>query len=346
MPGWSGAHEWRGYIPFEQMPRIDNPATHFIATANNKIVDDDYPYFISVDAAPGYRYARIAEQLRPLHDATATDFARIQADRLSIAARELVPHLLSVQPRTELARQALAQLRSWDYRLEPTSVAATIYSAARDALMRRLVEGLLGQEFVREMFSGGRGASAHAVRLRTYLPQFIEQNDPRLLDQSDPARATWRAALEQSLADAVEQLRAALGDDLQGWRWSKLHHTAPAHPLAALPEVGSQFNPPRAEYGGDADTVQAAGYFPAINYYIQGTQCYRQIIDLGDLDRAQWVVPLGASGHPGSPHYADQVEPWSHNQYVPMLYNWDEINASADATLILNGTDPRPSRPH
>jgi penicillin amidase len=212
--------------------------------------------------------------------------------------------------------------------------------------MRRLMEGLLGPELAREMFSGGRGASAHAVRLRTYLPQFIAQNDPRLLDPSDPARATWQAAMEQALADAVEQLRTALGDDLRGWRWSKLHHTAPAHPLAALPEIGSQFNPPRAEYGGDADTVQAAGYFPAINYHIQGTQCYRQIIDLGDLDRAQWVVPLGASGHPGSPHYADQVHPWSQNQYVPMLYNWDEINAAAESTLILNGTDPRPSRPH
>src|SRR5207244_12852628 len=109
-----------------------------------------------------------------------------------------------------------------------------------DALMRGLMEGLLGHELAREMFSGGRGAGTHALRLRTYLPQFIANNDSRLLDPSDPARASWRAALERALATAVEQLRALLGDEVEGWQWYKLHHSAPAHPLSVLPTVGLQ----------------------------------------------------------------------------------------------------------
>ncbi len=335
VPGWTGAHEWRGFIPFDEMPQLTNPATHFIASANNKIVDDDYPYFISVDAAPGYRYARIAEQLCGLQDATHEDFARIQADRLSIAARELVPHLLTLEPRDAIARRALDQLRAWDYRLEPDSVAATIYATTRDVLMRQLMEGLLGRELAREMFSGGRGAATHMLRLRTYLAQYIASGDARLLNASASASASWTAALENALSVAVAQLSALLGDDMEGWQWCKLHHTAPAHPLSVLPEVGLQFNPPRAQYGGDSDTVQAAGYFSAISYQVQGTQCYRQIIDLGALKRAQWVVPLGASGHPGSAHYADQVEPWSRNQYVPMLFDWHEIETEAEAKLEL-----------
>jgi penicillin amidase len=340
VPGWSGAHEWRGFVPFEEMPRVDNPATHFIATANNRIVGDDYPYFISVDSAPGYRYARIAEQLRPLQDATADDCAAIQADRLSLAARALVPYLLALEPRDEPGRRALAALRAWDHRLEPDSVAATMYSTVRDLLMRERMEDLLGAELAREMFSGGRGAATHALRLRTYLPRFIEQNDPRLFRPASEPRGTaaeWRAALEQAFDAAVQQLCGLLGADVDGWQWYKLHHTAPAHPLSVLPEVGLQFDPPRAEYGGDGDTVQAAGYFPALGFQIQGTQCYRQIIDLGDLNRARWVVPLGASGHPGSPHYADQVEPWQQNRYVPMLFDWDEIEREAEGRLILSG---------
>ena len=75
VPGWSGAHEWTGYIPFDEMPRALNPDTHWIATANNKVVGDDYPYYLSSDPGMGYRYERIAELLRPMRDATADDSA-------------------------------------------------------------------------------------------------------------------------------------------------------------------------------------------------------------------------------------------------------------------------------
>ncbi|MCA1553921.1 MAG: penicillin acylase family protein, partial [Chloroflexi bacterium] len=333
VPGWTGGHEWRGFIPFEEMPQVTNPGTHFIATANNKIVDDDYPYFISVDAAPGYRCARIAEQLRDLHDATQADFVRIHADRLSIAAREFVPHLIALQPGDDLAQRALERLRGWDFRLEPDSIAASIYALTRDVLMRTLMERLFGRELTHEMFSGGRGAAAHMLRLRTYLPRFIEADDTRLLDGTF---ASWRDALADAFTTALLQLRMLLGDNMDTWQWGRLHATAPVHPLAVLPEVGAQFNPPRAPYGGDGDTVQAAGYFSAISYQVQGTQCYRQIVDLADLAHAQWVIPLGASGHPGSPHFADQVAPWSQNGYVPMLFDWNEIEAEAEATLLLS----------
>jgi penicillin amidase len=337
VPGWSGEHEWSGYIPFEEMPRALNPATHWIATANNKIAGDEYPHYLSSDPGMGYRYERIAELIRPLHGATADDSAAMQADRLSVCAREFVPLLLAVEPDDDDTREALARLRSWDYRLEPDSVPAAIYAATRDALMRLLVEPIFGPELAHEMFSIGRGGSAHAARLRSYLPSYVREKDMRLLDAADPARASWPAALRSALHTALRTLRALLGDDMRGWQWSKLHHTGPLHPLSVLPEVGARFNPPAVPYGGDGDTVQAAGYFPALGFTVAGTQCYRQIIDLGDLAHARWVVPLGASGHPGSPHFADQVEAWRSNKHVPMLYDWAEIEQNAEAHLEMRG---------
>jgi penicillin G amidase len=337
VPGWSGAHEWSGYIPFDEMPRTLNPETHWIATANNRVVGDEYPHYLSDDPGMGYRYMRIAELIRPLRDATADDSAAMQADRLSVFAREFVPLLIAIEPDDD-SREALALLRSWDYRLEPDSVPAAIYAATRDALMRLLVEPIFGPELTDEMFSIGRGGSAHAMRLRSYVPSFIREQDTRLLDPGDPARATWPAALRTALRTALATLRADLGGDMRGWQWSKLHRTGPIHPLSVLPEVGARFNPPGVPYGGDGDTVQAAGYFPALGFTVAGTQCYRQIIDLGDLAHARWAVPLGASGHPNSPHYTDQVGPWSTNQYVPMLYDWTEIEQGAEAKLELKGT--------
>ncbi|MEP7199996.1 MAG: penicillin acylase family protein, partial [Chloroflexota bacterium] len=341
VPGWTSAHEWTGTIPFDEMPRALNPDTHWIATANNKIVGDDYAHYLSADPGMGYRYTRIAEMIKPLDKATPDDMAAMQADRLSVFAREFVPHLLAACDDKKFLRdnptsaKALTYLRAWDFRLEPDSVPATIYAMTRDVLMRWLLEPLFGHELMQEMFSVGRGGSAFAARLRSHIPLFIQTNDMRLLDPHDRNRANWTVVLQMSLQVSVSALRVLIGDDLTQWRWGRLHRTGSIHPLSLLPEVGARFNPPAVAYGGDGDTVQAAGYFPALGFTVAGTQCYRQIIDLGDWSRSRWVVPLGASGHPDSPHFADQVAPWSQNQHVPMLYDWGEIEKEAEATLTL-----------
>ena len=66
VPGWTGEHEWEGFIPFEEMPRIRNPENGFIVTANNKQVDDDYPYYISVQYATEHRARRIYDRLKEI----------------------------------------------------------------------------------------------------------------------------------------------------------------------------------------------------------------------------------------------------------------------------------------
>jgi penicillin amidase len=56
----------------------------------------------------------------------------------------------------------------------------------------------------------------------------------------------------------------------------------------------------------------------------------RFVFDLSDWQRSAWVVPLGASGQPGSPHYADQAGSWADTQLYPMLYEWEQIIAAAE----------------
>jgi penicillin amidase len=57
----------------------------------------------------------------------------------------------------------------------------------------------------------------------------------------------------------------------------------------------------------------------------------RYCFDLSDWDKSGWTSPLGASGHPGSPHYADQVPAWAEQRLHPMLYSWDKIEADAES---------------
>src|SRR5699024_2860228 len=73
IPGWEAETEWQDFIPFDELPRVVNPDKGFIATANNKIAGDDYPYHISNVWAQPYRYERIYEVLESNDELTLQD---------------------------------------------------------------------------------------------------------------------------------------------------------------------------------------------------------------------------------------------------------------------------------
>jgi penicillin amidase len=81
--------------------------------------------------------------------------------------------------------------------------------------------------------------------------------------------------------------------------------------------------------GGDGDTVQAALFGGAGGFEVWAASVARYVFDLGDWERSAWIVPLGASGHPGSPHYADQAVSWGEGRLRPMRYDWARIRADA-----------------
>ncbi|NIV35289.1 MAG: penicillin acylase family protein, partial [Anaerolineae bacterium] len=82
----------KGFIPFDELPSVLNPDTHYVATANNKIVDDDYPYFLGAEYMEGYRAQRIIELLEARDKHSLEDFRLIQGDIYSIPGRELARH--------------------------------------------------------------------------------------------------------------------------------------------------------------------------------------------------------------------------------------------------------------
>ena len=63
MPGWTGEYDWTGFIPFAELPQGSNPASGHFVSANNKIVPDTYPYFLSRDWDLPNRAERIDELL-------------------------------------------------------------------------------------------------------------------------------------------------------------------------------------------------------------------------------------------------------------------------------------------
>ena len=86
VPGWDAAYDWKGYLRFEDLPRVVDPPAGAIGTANAAIVGPDYPHHLTYDWDPEYRQQRVKELIvdRDGHDIASMRAA--QADVLSPAS--------------------------------------------------------------------------------------------------------------------------------------------------------------------------------------------------------------------------------------------------------------------
>ncbi|MFN7000889.1 MAG: penicillin acylase family protein, partial [Elioraea tepidiphila] len=99
VPGWDGSHDWIGFAPYEALPRFVDPPTHRLVNANNRIVPDDFPVWLTRDWWGDFRYRRIVARL-DAHNAPhdAASLAAIQLDIVSEAARDPLPRMLRGEP--------------------------------------------------------------------------------------------------------------------------------------------------------------------------------------------------------------------------------------------------------
>jgi penicillin amidase len=294
--GASGDYDWSGFIPFEKLPRAFNPPAGHIATANNKIVPADYPYLITLDWDAPYRIERIEAGLASAQKQSTASSMLLQADILSLSARELLPLLLIAEPRSPSAAAAIDLLRRWDDRMDPDRPEPLIFSAWVRALNRRLFQPRLGAIYGRYWIASAR------------VTQAVLRN-----------RLSWcgkdgcKAVIESALTDALDDLTARYGGTVERWRWGEAHWASFDHPLfsnfAVLRAVFDR-HPPA---GGAADTVNAGGFDankeeePFADRHGPGL---RAVYDLSDLDNSTFQMALGQSGHVLSPHYDDLLEPW------------------------------------
>ena len=329
VPGWTGDHEWQGFVPFEELVRSRNPDNGYIVTANNRIVGDDYPHYIALNFAPdGYRARRIFERLKGLDDATVQDMAAIHAEKVSIPGRTYARLLSQVEPLDEPSIRAKEYLAGWDGTMDRDSVAPTLYSAFRIQLDRAILDHLLGPLAGEAVRPDSRGAPAYLSQIRSLFGTMAVENDATML----PPGTDWNSLMAEALAEGVSYLRNRLGDAMDSWTWGRVHFTKHKHPLSAsFPEVAPLLNPPSLPMGGDGDTPQSGSYSPTAPFTMAGSSVARYVFDAGDWNNSAWIVPLGASGHPASPHYSDQAPTWGEVKLIPMLYDWDRIQAGAES---------------
>ena len=333
VPGWTGEHEWEGDIPFDELPVSINPPEGYIATANNRPVGDDYPHYIAIDFTPEFRVRLVTEGLKSLHRPTAEDMEQVHAQRVSIPALAYLGVVKQIDPKDPAIKAAKHLLLDWNGEMNANQVQPTIYSAMRDAMLKEVLETNLTEKLAYDAWHpADRGLGSFSNRLKARLVAMIEQDDRSLLPEGD----TWPTAVARALSKAVATLSERLGGDMGQWQWERVHQARPKHNLsAAFPELAELLDPPAIPSSGDGDTPLQGGYSPANPATVTSLSVARYSYDPSDWENSLWVVPLGSSGHPGSPHYADQSETWRQVKMIPMGYDWSRIEASCETKQTL-----------
>lgn len=334
-PGWTGAHEWKGYVPPDALPRLYNPEPAVVVAANQKIAGDDYPHFMGVEYDPGWRAARIQEMLIEKDRYSLRDMAEIQLDTGSKLAARLAPLFGRLEPRDPFEKVAAGYLRRWNYRMDADNPAALIFHYCWLHFANLTVGAALGP--LREGYLGISGTPlflVHGFRLRaaTRLLELLERDGASVwYGEVNGRQRTREEALQAALSQAVRQIRAEYGDNARRWDWGRSHQVRYVHPLGGAPLLRTFFNRGPFPVGGDMTTPNQTGYTPAVPPgLVNVASTYRQIYSVGEWDLAQTVTHTGQSGHPLSDQYDDQMGMWREGVYHSMPWTRKAVE---DATV-------------
>jgi penicillin amidase len=336
-PGWTGSHEWLSTIPFAEMPHAFNPQQGYIVSANHRLMNDDYPHYLGQMWRNGYRAQRLEQLINSQDKLSVADCQRFQMDLLSIPGQKLVSLLSHLETADAEANIALEWLKTWDGWLDVTTIGGTVY----EIFLTQLAQAALSSHLEIPLMYRYLGAGLH--------PQLSPVNEFQgywgvtLLRWLTSAETSWLPAgeerdllLVQCLSATTAVLRQTLGDDPQKWHWGRLHQVRFPHPLGLIRPFDYFFSPGPYPIGGDGDTVLQTSIRPDMPYENNAVSVSsRHIVDMGNLSEAVAIMAPGQSGHPGSPHYDDLIDPWCQGHYFTMPWRDKGETAAAHHFLTL-----------
>jgi penicillin amidase len=314
---------WSGFVPFGELPHALDPPSGRIVTANNRLVGTDYPYVVTRGGIAPWRASAIWDRLEAREQWTADGFAEVQAERLSKPHRELADALREAAARHpgDAAWNAVARdLGTWDGRLEAGSREAAQVAAA----FRALGERTIGPKVARLPNADrlARRIAAVQVVVRERPPTFLPEGD-----------ADWDATFLAAWQEGERRLTTQLGADRAQWRYGRTNVMAVRHLLSrAVPGIGALLDPAPREMGSGMASPNVLQVLPSGE--VEGPSM-RFIANLADPDDTRLTNFMGQSGHPASPHYADQLEPWARVEPIKLAMSDEAVARATVHTLTL-----------
>ncbi len=328
-PGWDSQWDWQGWVAFEDLPWVLNPAEGLIVAANQQVTPSPTPY-LTTEWAEGWRSQRIRERLAGVGKVSPADMQDIQLDTRHPFAKELVAALLAIDLSDDpYTREAQELLRGWDL-TQPTDRSRNAAAAAYyNAVWRRLLRGTFDDQLPAGIRADGGGRWWLVVRsllANPGNPWWDDKRTPSVIESRDQI-------LTQALVDARLDLTRAISSSVEKWSWGQVHTVTLRHQV-----LGGDSAPgvlrwltnrgPIAVPGGGA-VVNAMAWDASQGYQVTRAPAMRMVVDLGNLDASTWVNQTGVSGHPAHPHYADQVDAWAGGRMLAWAHTESAVQAVA-----------------
>jgi penicillin amidase len=340
--GWSGAMEWIGYIPFEDLPHRFNPPEHFIVTANHRPTPADYPHLIALEYPDPYRAQRVIDMIEaragtanergkgPTGRLSVEDFRDIQADTRSLHAKALLPLLLTgVHSGDSRVTEAVRLLRAWDFEARADSAASAVFQA----WFHQLPVALAADELGPRVFDEYNGRFTYITRFVTNT--LLGAHRAWCDDVTTAGTESCENTITRALSNALSELENRLGTDRARWRWDAIHPAVfPHQGLATVPGLGSLLSRSIPSQG-DWSTVNVGPVDADAAFEQRSVPGYRHIVDLSPANDSRFLDAVGQSGHFLSPQYDDFLADWRAVRHRRMRMERADIERDARGTVTL-----------
>lgn len=288
--GMPGSTPWTGFVPFDELPHVENPESGLLVNANNRVSPPGHAAFLSREWYGDWRFRRIHQLLAEPAPRDEDRFAAMQMDAVSLLAREALPVLNALPRGTGALGEAQALLADWDGEIREGLPQPLIWNA----FMRRMPALALRRAGI----PNGPGS-----------PEFLRF---LLLD----ANAGWwcggdcRAMAALALAEVVTELVQAHGADPTAWRWGAVHRAVFEHPLLRMVPGVNRVVELAVPVAGDDQTVQRQGPRGGGGFDAVHGAGLRMVADLSTPDGIYAIIATGQSGNPLSSHWGDLLGSW------------------------------------
>lgn len=300
-----------GWVQGEDRPRIVDPVTGQIATANARVVGGTAQQVIGDGGYDrGARAGQIAANLAARGDhLTPADALAVQLDDRSLFLarwKDLLATLLDDdavrgQPRRAELRQVLG---TWSGHAAVDDAAYRLVRAFRMELEQRTFHALIAPARVKSPSFRFRVPASFEGPLWA----LVRERPAHLLP---PGHSDWRAFLLATV-DATLASLAAECPKLAECTWGRANRVWIRHPLSqALPALSALIDIPAESLPGDED-------MPRFQAPAAGAS-ERFAVSPGHEAEAYFEMPGGQSGHPLSAYFRAGHDAWAHGTRTPFL---------------------------
>jgi penicillin amidase len=318
VPGDTDAYEWTGFIPYDEMPRVFDPPSGIIVTANGRATPDGYRYPVSFEWGSPYRAERIYKLLSKPKKYSPADMLAIQTDVVSELDRycaERFVYAIDHTPKaSERAKVAADLMRNWDGTMAVDSVAPTIAYYSRGKLNELLLKPKLG---------GDWQAYNRWFMSPVWLENVLSHQSPQWLPSN---YANYDELLTAAVEGAVSD--PATPKNLSHWTWGRVHQVDIKHPFwSNFPILKRGASPGPQPLSGDGLTVKQVGprFGPSERF----------TADMSDLDGSTLNIVNGESGNLFDDHYNDQWDAYYHGRTFQLPFSAAEVDRGVQHRLRL-----------